>query len=93
MARMKKTTYTISINGEIQEVIEIHDNGTTEITSKIEDLVKKLMWLSRNRNLKIWKKINNFHYYAIDPNIGKHFDIKLNRVFLWTDDGLNAYYE
>ena len=89
MARIKKRTFTISVNGKIYSAIEIHGDDTEDIISKIENLMKKFMWLNYNHNLKIWEKISKFHYHAVDPDSKKHYDIKLNIVMLWTDDGLN----
>ena len=92
MDKMKKRIYTISINDEIYDVIEIHGNDTEKIVSKIENLIKKFMWLNCGHNLKIWKTINYFHYYAADPKSGKHYDIKLSSVMLWTDNEINKYF-
>lgn len=92
MERIKRRTYTISVNDKIYDAIEIHGYSAEEIISKIENLMKKFMWLNHNHDLKIWKKINNFHYYAADSKSKTHYDIKLNRIILWTDDGLNTYF-
>ena len=92
MDRIKKRTYTISVNDKIYDAIEIHGYNTEEIISKIENLMKKFMWLNCNYDLKIWKKINNFHYYAEDPKSKKRYDIRLNSIILWADDELNKYY-
>ena len=89
MDKMKKRIYTISVNDKIYDAIEISGIDTKDIASKIENLMKKFMWLNYNRNLKIWEKISKFHYHAIDPDSKKHYDIRLNIVMLWTDDGLN----
>ena len=92
MKRMKKRIYTISINDKIYDALEITGNDTKEITSKIENLMKKFMWINCNHDLKIWKKINNFHYHAADSKSKKHYDIRLNSVILWTDKELAEYY-
>ena len=89
---MKKRIYTISVNDKIYNAIEISGIDIKDIDSKIENLMKKFMWANYSDNLKIWEKLDNFHYLTIDSKSGARYYIKLNCVFLWTDKELAEYY-
>ena len=92
MDKMKKRIYTISVNDKIYDAIEIHGIDTKDIASKIENLMKKFMCANYGDDLKIWERLDNFHYHTVDSKSGAHYYIKLNWVFLWTDKELAEYY-
>lgn len=91
MKRMKKRLYLISVNGKIYDAIEIKGNDTKEITSKIEGLVKKFMWVNYGYDPQFWERLSSFHYHTIDPKSCTHYFIKLTGVIQWTEDELNEY--
>ena len=86
---MKKRIYIISVNDRIYDAIEIKGNDITEITSKIENLIKKYMKDNYDSNLKIWKRINSLNYHTVDSKSGTHYCVKLKCVTLWTEDDIN----
>ena len=92
MDKMKKRLYLISVNGKIYDAIEITGNGTKELISKIENLVKKFMWANYSYDPQFWERLSSFHYHAVDPDSKQHYDIRLDSVMLWTDNELNEYY-
>lgn len=88
---MKKRIYTISVNDRIYDAIEIKGNDMQEITSKIEDLIRKYMKDNYDSNLKIWERISNLHYHTVDSKSGTHYYVKLKSITLWTEDEINEY--
>ena len=88
---MKNRIYTISINDRIYDAIEIKGNDVQEITSKVENLIKKYMKNNYDSNLKIWERISNLRYYIVDSKSGVHYYVKLKSITLWTEDEINEY--
>ena len=86
---MKKRIYIVSVNNRVYDAIEIKGNDVKEITSKIENLIKKYMKDNYDSNLKIWERISNFCYNTVDSKSGVHYHIKLKSVTLWTEDEIN----
>ena len=89
---MRKRIYTISVNDRIYDAIEIKGDDIKEITSKIEDLIRKYMKDNYDSNLKIWERINLRHFHTVDSKSGTHYDVKLKSITLWTEDEINRYY-
>lgn len=87
---MKKRIYIISVNDRIYDAIEIKGNGITEITSKIENLIKKYMKDNYDSNLKFWERINSLNYHTVDSKSGIHYYVKLKCVTLWTEDEIGV---
>lgn len=88
MKKMTKRLYLISVNGKTYDAIEIKGKDTEEIISKLENLLKKFMWLNYNCDLQSWEKLSSFHYHIIDLKSGTHYFIKLTGVVHWTEDDL-----
>ena len=88
---MEKRIYAVSVNDRIYDAIEIKGNDAKEITSKIENLIKKYMKDTYDSNLKIWERISSVHYHTVDFKSGTYYDIRLKRVTLWTEDEINEY--
>ena len=87
---MKKRIYIVSVNDRIYDAIEIKGNDVNEITSKIENLIKKYMKDNYDSNLKIWERISNFRYHTVDSKSGTHYYVKLKCVTLWTEDEIGV---
>ena len=87
---MKKRIYIISVNDRIYDAIEIKGNDVKEITSKIENLIKKYMKDTYDSNLKIWERASNLHYHTVDSKSGTHYYVRLKCVTLWTEDKIGV---